>query len=178
MADVSPKQFVFHQVGGLVANVSASFVRPATTPTYSSGKQVANSASAAAATPFKFANVNRIAEVGGMIRKVRLFKSGAATLTAASFRLHLWSSLPVPVGGDTDTLSGLINNAANYVGNIDVTIDKLWSDGATGWGVPAIGSEITLAAGVTDVWGMTEARAAYVGVTSETFTWTLEVFQQ
>jgi len=108
-----------------------------------------------------------------MIRAVRLQKSGTG-ITNASFRLHLYNTAPTVTNGDNG--AWLSNNVANYLAPLDVTVDRAFSDGAAGRGVPIAGSEINfvLPAGVV-VHGLLEARGAYTPVSGEVFTLMLEV---
>lgn len=160
------------QVGGHTARVSASFTRPADTTAYASGDLVANNTTAGSITPMSFAIGRGTSSLGGMIRRVRLRKSGTS-VTSASFRLHLYSSSPVPSNGDNG--AWLTDSAANYVGAIDVTCDKVFTDGASGNGIPLIGSEINFTADT--YYGLLEARGAYTPASSETFNLLLEVIQ-
>jgi hypothetical protein len=66
-------------------------------------------------------------------------------------------------------------NALNYVGKCDVTVDQAFSDGASGNGVPNVGSEINFTGQIH--YGLLEARGAYTPITSEVFTVELEVLQ-
>lgn len=151
---------------------SASFTRPADTTAYSSGDLVANSTTAGSVTPMQF-TVGRIAGGSGMIRRLRLKKSDA-TLSGASFRLHLYNAAPTPSNGDNG--AWLTNGLANYIGSLDVTMDRAFTDGATGTGIPTAGAEVNfLLPSGQIVYGLLEARAAYTPVSGETFTALLEV---
>jgi hypothetical protein len=110
-----------------------------------------------------------------MIRRVRLRKSGTS-ITNASFRLHLYSASPTVTNGDNGVW--LSDQAANYLGGLDVTLDRAFSDGAAGNGLPISGSEINfdLAAGLV-VYGLLEARASYSPASAEVFIASLEVLQ-
>lgn len=152
------------------ARVAASFTRPADTTPYASGDLVADSVTAGSVTPMSFAI--GVGGKGGMIRRVRLRKSGTS-VTNAAFRLHLWSLAPVPVNGDNGVW--LTDKAINYVGALDVTVDKAFSDGAAGNGVPLIGTEINFTADT--YFGLLEARGAYTPASAETFELLLEVRQ-
>jgi hypothetical protein len=158
-------------IGGHVARVSANFTRPNNTTAYASGQLVANSVTAGSVVPMQFA-ISRSAGAGGMIRRARIRKSGTA-ITNASFRLHLYSVSPTPSNGDGG--NWLTNQANNYVGSLDVTLDKVFTDGAAGNGAPNTGSEINFTSDV--YYGLLEARAAYTPVANEQFTVELEVLQ-
>lgn len=159
------------QVGGNTARVSASFNRPANTTPYASGQLVANNVTNTSVTPMEFP-VSRAAGLGGMIRRARIRKNNAG-ITNANFRLHLYSVAPTPANGDGGTWS--TNQAANYIGAIDVSVGTIFTDGAAGNGVPNVGSEINFTSDV--VYGLLEARGAYTPASGETFTVSLEVLQ-
>jgi hypothetical protein len=158
--------------GALLA--SQSFTRPADTTAYASGDLVANSTVAGSVVPLAL-SVARTAGGTGSIRRARLRKTGTS-ITSAAFRLHLYSASPVPSNGDNG--AWLTTQAAAYMGAIDVTLDKAFTDGAFGAGTPNAGAEINfdLASGQT-IYGLIEARGAYTPVSGETFTVDLEVWQ-
>lgn len=160
--------------GGYAATPSApTFTRPADTTAYALGDLVANSTTAGSVVPLVFL-VDRVDGGSCLIRRLRLRKSGTG-VTNAQFRLHLYSSSPVPVNGDNAAWSTPV---AGYLGAFDVTIDRAFSDGAAGNGVPVNGSEIMAAVGGNgNVYGLLEARAAYTPGNAETFTATLECLQ-
>lgn len=170
--EVMPVAIIGGQVSGHTARVSASFVRPANTTAYVSGDLVANNVTAGNVTPMSFASGRDEGDLGGMIRRVRLRKTGTA-LTGASFRLHLYSAAPAPSNGDNGVW--LTDGAANYVGSLDVTCDKAFTDGAAGNGVPTSGAEINFLSAV--LYGLLEARGAYTPASGESFTLTLEMLQ-
>jgi hypothetical protein len=159
------------EVGGPVPRIiSASFTRPNDVTAYTSGDIVANSATAGSVTPLSF-DLPRAAGRGGMIRRARLRKSGTG-VTSAVFRIHLYRASPITVAnGDNGAFS--TDQVANYVGKIDITVDQAFTDGASGNGVPAIGSEINFAADT--YYALVEARGAYTPVAQEVFTLELEI---
>lgn len=158
------------QVGGQIPVLAdASTTLPSGTPTYASGQLMANSATAGSVVPMTF-NLSRVAGKGGMIRRVRMRKTGTS-LTGASVRLHLYKLLPTCSNGDNGVW--LTNNAANYVGSLDVTFDKAFTDGASGNGVPNMGSEINFTSDT--YYGLLEARGAYTRAAGEVVTCELEV---
>lgn len=162
------------EVGGRTALASANFTRPADTTAYASGDLVANSTTAGSVTvmTFTIGRGSSGAAASGMIRRARLRKTGTST-TNASFRLHLYRSAPTPSNGDNG--AWLTNNAADYVGAIDITADKAFTDGAIGNGTPNTGSEINFTH--QTYYGLLEARAAYTPASAEVFTIELEVIQ-
>lgn len=161
-------------VVGVAALPSASFTRPADTTPYAVGDLVANSATAGSVTPMQF-TVARVAAGSGFIRRCRLRKSGTS-VTNAQFRLHLYSASPTPANGDNGAWS--TDQSANYIGAFDITVDRAFTDGAAGNGLPVNGSEVNFAlASGQVVYGLAEARAAYTPGNGETFAFALEVGQ-
>jgi hypothetical protein len=158
-------------VGGHMARVAANFTRLNNTTVYAVGQLVANSTTAGSVVPLSFA-IARATGAGGMIRRARIRKSGTS-VTNASFRLHLYSASPTPSNGDGG--AWLTNQANNYVGSLDVTLDKVFTDGAAGNGTPNTGSEVNFTADT--YYGLLEARGAYTPAANEQFTVELEVLQ-
>lgn len=158
--------------GGDVALVSASFTRPADTTAYASGDLVANSTTAGSVTPMTFTIGNYLNQ-GCMIRRARIRKTNTG-VTNASFRLHLYRTTS-PTVSNGDNGAWLSNQAANYIGAIDVTVDRAFTDGAAGNGVPVSGAEVNSAVNV--VYGLLEARGAYTPGNAEVFTIELEVIR-
>lgn len=161
------------QVGGHTARIAASsFNRPADTTAYASGDLVANSTTAGSVTVLRFAVGREGGPNTGILRRAQISKSNAS-LTNASFRLHLYSASPTPANGDNGAWS--TSGAANYLGAFDITVDKAFTDGAVGIGVPLAGAEIGFASAT--VYGLLEARAAYTPASGEAFVVTLETVQ-
>jgi hypothetical protein len=151
--------------------LTASFTRPADTTAYASGDLVANSTTAGSVVPLSF-TMNRVSLQGGMIRRVRIRKTGTS-ITNASFRIHLYTAAPIASNGDNGAF--LTDKAANYVGKLDVTCDQAFTDGASGNGTPVVGSEINYRADT--YYALIEGRGAYTPVSGEVFTVELEVIQ-
>lgn len=161
-------------VVGFIARPSASFTRPADTTAYAVGDLVANSTSAGSVAPMTF-TAARIAAGTGQIRRVQIRKSGAGVV-AAQFRVHFYTASPTPTNGDNG--AWLTTGSAAYLGGVDVVVDRAFSDGAVGIGVPMSGSEINFAlASGQSIFALLEARAAYTPVSVEQFAVTLEVLQ-
>jgi len=155
----------------MISLVSATFTRPADTTAYASGDLVANSTTAGSVVPMTFAlsDLGR----GGMIRRCRIRKSGTS-VTSASFRLHLYTTASITcANGDNGAWS--TNQAVNYVGAFDITVDRAFTDGASGNGVPLVGNEINF--GLNNYYGLLEARGAYTPANGEVFTVELEVLK-
>lgn len=155
-----------------VVTARASITRPADTTAYASGDLVAHSTDAGLVEPFVFA-VGRLPGGSGMVRRVRLVKTDVATANA-SFRLHLYAAIPRVANGDNGAWSS--DGAANYLGSLDVSTDRAFTDGAAGQGDPTNGAEINfvLAEGQRVLYGLLEARGAYTPGSAEKFTPTLE----
>lgn len=159
---------------GVIDNFS-SFTRPANTTAYASGDLVANSTTAASVEPLSI-YVGPEKKQSLYIRKARIKKSGTG-VTNAEFRIHFYSSAPTSAAGDNAAYS--TDNAANYLGAIDVTVNQAFTDGAVGSGTSNVGNEISfIADGETStesyVYALVEARGAYTPASGETFTVTLE----
>lgn len=153
--------------------VSGSFTRPADTTAYASGDLVANSTTSGSVVPVSL-KVARNVSTSANIRRVRLAKSGTS-VTNASFRVHLYSTTPTPVNGDNGAWS---TTRSGYLGSFDITVDKAFTDGAAGAGVPNVGTEIPVTADLDGtLFALVEARAAYTPANAETFTITLEATQ-
>jgi hypothetical protein len=164
-------------VAGNFTNPTASFTRPADTTAYALGDLVAASTTAATVqgAPLTI-TVARSAGGSFMLRRCKLHKTGTST-TNASFRVHFFRAAPATVtNGDNGAFS--VSGVADYVGAFDVTIDRAFTDGSAGFGLPVAGSEmsIDLASGTTLVW-FVEARAAYTPTSGEVFTLSLDDLQ-
>lgn len=161
-------------VGGHIAVASANFTRPADTTAYAAGDLVANHTTAGSVVPMTFA-VARAADKGFMVRRGRMKKSSTGT-TNASFRLHLYKQAPVPSNGDN---GAWLTDEKNYLGAIDLALDRVFTDAANGIGVPVSGSEIAGVpdSGTVNIYGLVEARAGYAPGNAEVFTVALEVHQ-
>lgn len=144
-----------------------SFTRPADTTAYASGDLVANSTTAGSVVPV---TLRGAVEAGGSrtIQRVRLSKSGISVANA-SFRVHLYTTLPVAASGDNGAWS--TSGAAGYLGAVDVTIDKAFSDGASG---NASGGSIVFDQG-TALYALVEARAAYTPTSGEVFSVNVDI---
>lgn len=160
---------------GGAATPKATFVRPADVTPYDAGDLVANSTVAGTVAPLAFTAAREFA-TSFFVIKARLRKS-TANLTGAAFLLHLFASAPTVANGDNVLLQA--NKSADYLGSIDITSMKAFTDGAWGAGVSTLNGPITveLAEGVRTIYGLLEARDAYVPGSGETFEVTLELQQ-
>ena len=145
----------------------ATFTRPADTTTYTSGDLVANSVTAGSVVPLAFS----IAPTGGSgkITRVRVFTS-STSVTLAQFRVHFYKFSPVPANGDNGVW---LTPHSGYMGSFDVTVDKVFSDGAKGVGfaTTGVGTDVRFDAGTGNniIYALIEARAAYVPTSAEVF---------
>lgn len=163
------------EVGGNTAVVGGSFSRPANTTAYALGQLVANSTTAGSVTPITCA-VARKNDGTGVLTGLRLHKSGAS-ITNASFRVHLFRSSPTTTVGDAGTFSGAINgNTSVGIGYFDVTMDQVYSDGAKGY-LSFSAKAFTCSTGTPNIFALIEARGAYTPVSGETFTLALEALR-
>lgn len=160
-----------------IFNNSASFTRPANTTAYVAGQLVANSTTAGSVVPLAIPVGGQTGFINMRLTRVRLMKSGT-TSTNANFTVHLYAASPTCANGDGATFS--TNQAANWLGSIAVTTMQAFTDGCTGVGSFASGSEAFLktsnASGQSQqfVYALLQAQAAYTPVSAEVFTLTLE----
>ena len=157
-------------------NPSAGFTRPNNTTAYASGQLVANSVTAGSVVPLQFSVGGNSMPGEFRLTRIRLFKSGTSS-TNAAFRLHLYSAAPTAANGDGAAWS--TNQAAAYLGSIDVAAMKAFTDGCADVGDDPAGGEhlIRLPAG-TAFYALLEARAAYTPSANEQFTVTLEMVEE
>lgn len=151
---------------------SDPFARPADTTAYASGDLVANSTTAGSVV---IPTIGFNPKEGGtaFIRRVKLLKSSVG-VTNAAFRVHFYRSAPTPANGDNAAWS---TTESGWMGSFDVTIDKAFTDGAAGIGIPTTGT-VAIAVNPTSklrLWALIEARGAYTPVSAETFTVQAEV---
>lgn len=170
---ILPSSFTLTTTGPLNSNPTAVFVRPADTTAYAIGDLVANSTTAGSVVPLDLP-VSRTDSGSVSIERVKLRKSGVST-TNASFRVHLFSAAPTPTVGDNAAFGTSGSNS--YLGSTDVVVSQAFSDGACGFSDANFKSiSVRLEAGYS-VYGLVEARAAYVPVSAESFTVTLLAVQ-
>jgi hypothetical protein len=157
---------------GIILQPSASFTRPADTTAYASGDLVANSTTAGSVA-YTALPVARQKMGMTFLRRCKLEKSTTST-TNASFRVHFFTSSKTFSNGDNGAFS---TTRAGYLGAMDVTIDRAFSDGAAGIGVPVTGLEIADTGDLmSEVFWALEARLAYTPGNAEVFTITLDAY--
>lgn len=151
---------------------SANFTRPADTTAYASGDLIANSTTAGSVVAMSFAGVCFGSAAPAQIRRVRVLTS-STSVTNAAFRLHLYKVLAI-TAANGDNAAWSTDNAANYIGFVDITVDKAFTDGAVGLSAQ---TEINCVPVTTLLYGLLEARGSYTPTSAEVFTVTLEIDQ-
>lgn len=155
--------------------LTASFIRPNDGNVYASGDLVANSVTAASVVALLF----NLGESLFSIRRVRV-KTVSLTVANFTFRIHLYTANPcltAPTNGDN---GAWVTKIAGYVGSFDVVAAdaKAFIDGAQAEGLPTKGTDITVNLGDTQgsllLYGLIEAKAAYVPTALDTITVSLE----
>lgn len=149
---------------GDVTIATANFTRPANTTAYASGDIVANSTTAGSVVPMTLA-IDNLSNRGCMIRRCRVRKSGTS-ITTASFRIHFYKASPTVTNGDN--AAWLSTEADDYIGSMDVTVDRAFSDGSVGNGGASYGAEIIHKSDT--LYALLEARSAYTPASGEVFT--------
>ena len=151
--------------------VSAIILRPADTTPYASGDLVGNSTTGSAVIPAQFDLVPGQKGGTATIKRVRIIKSGTGIVNAA-FRVHLYGASPVPVtNGDNGVW---LSKRAGYMGSVDVTVDKAFSDGAAGVSAGDANISTKLLKSTSKVFALLEARGAYTPGSAEQFEVILE----
>ncbi|WP_174274124.1 hypothetical protein [Sphingomonas bacterium] len=151
---------------------SASFTTPVGTTAYASGNLIANAAAAASVTPLGW-TACRAAGGTGMVRRLRL-KTGDTGFAGATVRVHLHQLAPSFANGDH---GAWLTSESNYLGALDVTFDRSFSDAVKGIGTPNAGSEINFdcASGSQSVYGEIEARGPITPQGAKAITAVIEV---
>lgn len=150
---------------------TAIIVRPANTTAYASGDIVANSTTAGSVNALQF-NVTSSAKGGtAVIKRARINKTSVG-VTSPAFRLHLYSSKPTVTNGDNGVW--LSNKGAGYLGSIDVTADRAFSDGAAGASDGLANIIVRMVKPTKAIYGLLEARGAYAPGSAESITVTIE----
>lgn len=151
------------------SHVKGSTTRPADTTAYASGDLVANSTTAGSVVAITLSDATSGGGAPAVIKRVNLRKSGTG-VTNASFRVHLFTAAPTVANGDNGAIS--MTGAANYVGQVDVTVGQTFTDGAHG----AVAADYATRSGT--LYALIEARGAYTPASAEVFTLCLEMAQK
>lgn len=176
---IASDQSVVPVGGKTITCTGTTLTRAATTPTYASGQLVANSTTPGSVTNITFASAARVNSGSGVIVGAALQKSGNTT-TGAAFRLHLFTVQPTYTSaGDGSAISSVVVALAKgYLGYIDFPTMVAFSD--VGWSSGAPDNtrgSIPFVAVVQTLYGLLEARGAYVGVSGESFIPILDILQ-
>ena len=165
------------KVGGESAVVVGTVVRPADTIAYAIGDLIANSTTAGSVVPIALAAA-RVNGGTGLIRRVRLSTNHTGLAGTEQFRIHLFRGSPTPSNGDNGAF-GVNGVTAIHLGHADLTLDRVFNDGAKGIALPAVGTDILFdaASGTTSLYALIEARTAYTPASGETFTLALEILR-
>jgi hypothetical protein len=151
-----------------------SFTRPANTTAYASGDLVANDTTAASVVPLSW-GIEGMQGCSGIIRGVRFYKS-STTVTAASFRVHLFTASPgVPTNGDNGALA--VASAADFLDTVAVDCSSGAFVGTAGVKErsAAVAIPFKLATLTEKLYGLIDVQGAYAPASGETFTVTLEL---
>lgn len=155
---------------GVIYNpAAAQFARPGNTTAYAVGDLVANDTAAANVTPLEFSIDEKVQDGSLFIFACGLEKS-TATVSAASFRLHLFHTAPtVATAGDNAAFTN-VSSKSNHIGLLTVSSMVALADGAVGYGVPEAGNFRGIRiSGLSTIYGLWEARGAYAPGSAETF---------
>lgn len=164
---------------------SSNFTRPANVTAYASGQLVANNTTPGSVVPLSW-SIHRNPSGSVRIKRAKIKKSTNG-LTGAAFRLHLYTASPTVTNGDGGVW---LSTESGYLGFIDVTIDKAFSDGggaAANHGAPVYTNIIDLLVRLTGtkgiasevkIYGLLEARGAYTPGNAEVITVSLELEPQ
>lgn len=160
--------------------LSQVLTRPADTTAYASGDLVANSTTANLVTPFRFQAASRQTGYKSIVRRAGLLVS-QNLLTNGTFRLHFFSAAPTVTNGDNGALD-IASNLVKYMGYKEIILSQGGTgQGAIGWSSPVAtnnsGDPQFMGAQSQDIWGLLEARAAYVPASAQTMQALLELDQ-
>jgi hypothetical protein len=167
----------------IITASSTQFARPGDTTAYAAGDQISNSTSAASVVPLTFRF--RSSEPFLQIDRALLRKSSTGT-TNPSFRLNLYSSIPViSVSGDNGLMSANTTAATNFIGGLSNSgtptthldggvVNLLPFCGTSPFPLPLLVDCRSLVSGeIVTLYGLLEALAAYAPGNAETFNMTI-----
>jgi hypothetical protein len=124
--------------------------------------------------PISFDSVPRGSAHIVRVRRVRL-KTSSTNVTNAAFRIHLYKGLGTITCANGDNAAWSTDGNADYVGFVDVTVDKAFTDGASGFSAATEANVAPSDATGLKLFGLIEARGAYTPTSAGTFIVTLEV---
>lgn len=161
-----------------ISSPSAIFTRPADTTQYAAGDLVANSTTAGSVVPLSWILGSSAISAPTTIKRARIVTS-ATSVTALTFRLHLYDASPAVANGDNGAFSS--TNAANYLGYIScdgtTTPGAKFSDGAVAIGAQTAGAEINVRPASKTIYGLIESVSTYTPASAETFTVILDLIE-
>lgn len=157
-------------------SVEQAFTRPADATAYTAGDLVANNVTAGSVVPLNIPVPAMLRSSGAVINSAVLKKS-ANGFTNAAFRLHFFSVSPVVAGGDNAAMD-VGPQADNWLGALEGIMIVRGSGGSLGRLVPIplvtatmiSWGDIIIPPGLTNIFGLIEARAAYTPTSAEVFT--------
>jgi hypothetical protein len=157
-----------------------SFARPADTTQYSANDLVAGSTSVIAGNTLEIPNAVQHPGEAFRLDVVRLRKT-SISLTAASFRIHLFRALPTWTVGDNGAGGAItalaVTSLSDHAGYVDITMDSASataSGSAYGKANPSTGA-ITVSPVVgTSIFVAIQALSTYTPASAETFSVGLE----
>lgn len=142
--------------------IAPTFTRPNDTTAYTAGDQVANSTTAGSVTPLAFVLPARRNKIYG----ARITKSTASP-TVATFKLHLYGSLPTVAAGDNAAWS---TSSSNYLGNVTVDMTaNTFTNTNTAPSTYSTTAPIVFVATSNTIYGLLVATGAYAPGAQETF---------
>lgn len=132
-----------------ITNPASVCIRPNDTTAYAQGDLIAS------ATGVTALAVPTIAvPLGLSISRIRLYTSITAAWDGVTIRVRLWSAAPTYANGDNGAYS-VTTGALAELALFDATLTQ-YTDGATGFGVPSVGSAVIAAIALPPVtfWDM------------------------
>lgn len=156
-----------------------SFTRPADTTQYSANDLVAGSTSVVAGNTIEIPNAVQHPGEAFRIDVVRVRKS-SISLTAASFRVHLFRAQPTWTVGDNGAagaIGALQCGVSDHIGYVDVTMDVASvtaSSSAYGKANPTTGSITIAPLTGTSIYVAVQALSTYTPASAEVFSIGLE----
>jgi len=155
-------------------NPGSLLTRPNNATAYAQNALVAsNTAAGSVVVPFIALSS---ATANGVIPRVRLTTNKTTGWDGVALRVRLWAVAPTYTNGDGGAYA-VATGAANLLGQYDLTLTQL-GDGATGIGVPAIGTAVwvKLSTGTSVFWDVQyTGSAALTPAANQTFNLVAEI---
>jgi hypothetical protein len=158
----------------VIVTPSATITRPADTTAYTAGDLIASSTTAGSVS---YGALTVASSAGSfIITRARLISNHTTGLDQIQLRARLWLGAPTVTNGDNGAFA-ITTGGTTEIGRFEFTMEQ-FSDGACGFAVPYIGSEIRrkLASG-TDINWTLEAVDGFTPQSGKTFTLELETQQ-